>query len=344
MGKCRVIFADTELSFLEPIELLVLREYAGEISLELITDPEYLMRTFREPQRVDVLVIHERLWREEFRRQDIRQVFVLCEDAHTGGRTENGDIFLYKYTSAHDVFASINVVLRRQIGARAAHRGEVIAVYSPQGGSGKSTIAAGICAALTSIGCRALFVETDPLQCSGGLLPEDRFASDALLRRMLAGDVDAQTLRDNIGTEAFDFVLPMQYAMAGYGLTEAHCAAVIRTAAGQLGYDYVVADCSSDFNEAKSVLMREADYVVLPFVPNTNGVSKYRRFVRCVNAADREKFLFVRSMDDGALPPDEALPLPLRMVPGLQEAEGPRQAAELLARSGAFTELIYRFL
>lgn len=346
MARCKLLFADTDLSFLEPIELLLLREHSASVSLELVTDPEYLARAFREPQRLDMLVINERLWREEFRRQDIRQVIFLCENAGSPARTENGDIRLYKYTSARDIFSAISVMLRRWTEPGDAQEARVIAVYSPQGGSGKTTVAAGICAELAGMGCRVLFVETESLQSTSGIVPESPFASDAFVRQLRAGAVSPETLRANIGTAAFDYVLPMQYAMTSYGAGEAGCAAVVQTAR-QMRYDYIVADCSSDFNEAKTSLMKMAQYVVLPFVPTRSGVSKYSRFLCCVNAADREKFLFVRNMDDGPARCAGSSPefdLSLRVVPGLREADGPQQLVEALARSGAFSELIYRFL
>lgn len=347
MEKCKIILADTDLSYLSTIELLLLREYGSQADLQLITDAEYLAAYFSEPRKTDILVINEDLWQEDFRRQDIHQVFLLSEDEHPQIRTEDNDILLYKYTSARDVFASLNIVLRRLTGTRTQLPTQVVMVYSPQGGSGKTTTAMGICCGLVNIGSRVLYINGESLQSFGGYMPEEQTMSDGLIKQLLNGVVQPSELEANILHKEFDYLAPMQYAMTSYGMDESRFAVLIRTAAQTLGYDFLVLDCSCDFTAEKAALMKTAAFVVLPFRADPAGLNKYRRLRRCINTNDTEKFIFVQTPSGSDLPEDaagEGFPPPLSIPPiqGLQEDAGTEFYK--IQASNAFTELIYRFL
>ncbi|HJA25942.1 MAG TPA: AAA family ATPase [Candidatus Fournierella merdigallinarum] len=347
MAKCKIMLADTELSYLMPIELTLSREHAGEIELSLVTDAAYLHQYFQEPQKLDILVISERLWSEDIRRHSIGQLFILLEETEPCIQTEENDIILYKYTSARDICASINVILRHIRGSTVAERTKLIMVYSPQGGSGKTTTALGVCAALVGMGSRTLYINEDSLQVDEEYPHRDTFMSDTLLQQLINGNVATDELRKNITGDLFDCIAPMQYAMTSYGIREESYLTIAHTAVDQLSYDYVVVDCSCDFTPAKSNLMRDADYVVLPFAPTGHGRAKYRRFCQCVDVSDRDKFVFVRclrsSMEAG---PSETADLPVDMcVPFIPDLRtGPAGTMSKLQSCSAFNELIYRFL
>lgn len=347
MEQCRVLLADTELDYLAPIELLLLREYSSNIRLELVTDPEYLEQMFREPQKLDILVINECLWQPAFRRQDIRQIFLLSEEEHPKIQTEENDILLYKYTSARDVFSSINVVLRRFSGSNTDVSTKSIMVFSPQGGSGKTTIAMGICAGLTAIGSRVLFINSEALQTLDGYLPENNFMSDMLLKQMISGAPTVQELQTNIQSGLFDYLAPMQYPPASYGISEGAYLPLIQLAVDQLHYDYVVVDCSCEFTTAKSLMMKNASFVVIPFTCSKSGLHKYHKLTGSINTSNRDKFLFIHNMcsetfvvPDGneTFRPDFSI----RTIPNLQE--NPATDLYKLQSCNDFAELTYRFL
>lgn len=348
MQKCKIILADGDLSYLSAIELLLLREYGNQIDLQLITTSQYLSDLFSEPQRIDIIVINEALWQEDFRRQDIHQVFLLSEDEHPQIRTQDNDILLYKYTSAHDVFASINIVLRRLTGVHTQLPTRLLMVYSPQGGSGKTTTAIGICCGLSNIGSKVLYINTETLQSMEDFLPESSVMAEDLIKGILTDHILSEMLKTNIRHQEFDYLLPMQYAMTSYGMEEKHFLPLIQTALQSLGYDFIVLDCSCDFTSTKAALMKLATFVVLPFCNNIGGLRKYQKFCQCINTNDAEKFVFVQTLlsehtiagtkNETDFPPRLCIPL----IPGLHEESG--TDFYKIQASNAFTELIYRFL
>lgn len=349
MEKCSIILADKDLSYLSVIELLLLREYGNRIDLYLMTDPDYLIHFFSEPRKIDILVINTSLWQEDFRRQDIRQIFLLSEDENSLIHTEENDILLYKYTSAQDVFASINIVLRRFAGTQAQLPTQLITVYSPQGGCGKTVTALGISIGLVNIGSKVLYINAEPLQAPSIFLSEPYPMRNQLVKQILSGSVDPSELRANILHDEFDHLAPMQYTMTSYGIDETHFTMLIQTAVKSLEYDFIILDCSSEFTSAKTNLMKLSSFVVLPFHADSNGLNKYRRICECINTSDQDKFIFVRTPSDSISSftqiesyPDFPPKLSISAVPDLQEDRG-TNLYKLLA-GNAFTELIFRFL
>ena len=348
MEKSKIILADSDLSYLAPIELLLLREHSDRIELQIITDSGYLRELLSDPQRIDILVINEELWQDEFRRQDIRQLFFLCEEEQPKIHTEENDILLYKYTSARDVYASINIVLRRMIGTQTKMTSRVIMVYSPQGGSGKTTVSIGLCCALASLGSKVLYMSLEPLQTFSGLLSEARAMDEVLVHQMISSRVEASALQANILHAFFDYLAPMQYPMTSYGIREELYTSLLQAAVGQLGYDFIVLDCSCDFTSGKASLMKSADFVVLPFRADRDGLYKFSKLRKCINTGDTEKFIFVQTPSSAALSRSDAAgedfppSLVIPPVAGLDQS-GPADFAKIQS-SSAFTELTYRFL
>ena len=163
MTRCKILLADLDLSYLAPLELALLREYDEQLDISLVTDAEYLREMFSRPQRLDVVVINESLWQPEFRRHDIGQILLLSEEhAESGARYEYPQI--YKYTSVQNVVQRLDGVLQRYLRAGETTECRQITVYSPQGGSGKTTIALGLAASLAGLGSRVIYIDAEPLQ------------------------------------------------------------------------------------------------------------------------------------------------------------------------------------
>ena len=57
MSKPRIIIADTDISYIIPLQVKFIEEYFEKVELEIITDREYFMTLFSAPQRADFLLV-----------------------------------------------------------------------------------------------------------------------------------------------------------------------------------------------------------------------------------------------------------------------------------------------
>lgn len=147
----------------------------------------------------------------------------------------------------------------------------VIAVYSPKGGVGKTTIAAnlGWCAAQRA-GHRALLWDLDPSDGAGFM-----FALDAPRKRqarsLFAGDISAHTLIQPSSYAGLD-LLPADSSLRELDamllrMGQRHRLA---TLARQLerSHNRVILDCPPMFNELSAQVMRAASLVIVPLPPS----------------------------------------------------------------------------
>ena len=291
----KVLLADPELSYLSTLEIMLLREYGEQISLELVTDAQYLDELFKTPQQIDILVINEHLWKDDYQRQGISNVFMLRE-SETRGRSEQGFINIYKFSSAQNVINIIDGVLRRMVGEKQHMDGRLVLVYSPQGGCGKTTLAIGAARALQTMGNRVLYVDAEYLQSFGSLLGSTAWADRALVAELAVGRFTKETLERNIIKGEIDYLAPMQYSLLGNSLEDLNYVALIRIMLESLDYDFIIVDTSNDFNKCKMELIELSSQMVIPFTQDGCGAAVMEALLRNINVTDEKKYLLVCNM------------------------------------------------
>ena len=289
----RILIADEDLSYLSKLELMLLREYSQQIELMLVTDKYYLDEFFQSPRKIDVLIIDEGFWKDEYRRQGIPHLFFLSEN-ETPVRSEQGVTSIYKYSSVQSVIHSINIVLKRLIRGNVGNpEKKIVMVYSPQGGSGKTTLALGTAKALFKLGNRVLYINTETIQTFNGKESETGWAHRSLISALSTGRFTEDILADNIAKGDVDYILPMQYSLLGNGLCDMNYISLVHMAKEVLPYDYIVVDTSSDFNDFKAQMIAMSDQVVIPCLQDEQGAIKMEAMLRNLNASDKNKYIFV---------------------------------------------------
>lgn len=293
MKKYRIIMVDEDISYLSKIELMLLREYGEEINLELITDANYLENLFQTPQQIDILVIHEDFWKEEYRKQSLRNIFFLTE-AENGINSLPGISNIYKYSSVQNVVRTINIVLKHLVqGTENKLEKKVVLVYSPQGGSGKTTIALGAAKALFNLGNQVLYIDTESIQTPAFAENSNKWADRLLIQELSVGRFSKEVLDQNIERGNVDCLLPFQYSLVGNGLKDMNYLALIQAVKSMMPYDFIIVDASNEFNEFKARMMAYADQVIIPCLQDEQSAVKVEGLLRNINVSDKSKYIFV---------------------------------------------------
>ena len=79
MSKPRIIIADTDISYIIPLQQKFIEEYFEKIDLEIISDPSYYELFFSSPQKADVLIVSEELYSTKLQRHNIGNIFLMTE-------------------------------------------------------------------------------------------------------------------------------------------------------------------------------------------------------------------------------------------------------------------------
>ena len=79
MARPRVIVADTDESYVIPLQKKFAELFADKIDLEIITDKDYFNQLFSLSQHADILLVSDTLYNSGLKKHDIRHLMILSE-------------------------------------------------------------------------------------------------------------------------------------------------------------------------------------------------------------------------------------------------------------------------
>ena len=287
MAILTILLADADEKYLHVLKRRFTEELKNRASIETITDRAYFMRQFSMPQALSLLVVSEDWYEAGLERHNIANLFLL-----TAGKDEapkNGHPSIYKYDAVKTLFERIYKSCEFPDDAPkkpAATR--VIAVYSPIGGIGTTTVAVGLGLALARQKKKVLYLGTDGLQNFQYLLPADRLPNGAdrpLRNEDGAGDVFphlAPLLRNQAG---LSYLPPFQQPLAALRWKAEHWINLCQFVRRSKQYDYILLDCSSEFSAGNSKLLGPADLRLVVAGQSRSDVLKLHNFTRCFDSS-----------------------------------------------------------
>ena len=84
MARPRVIVADTDESYVIPLQKKFAELFADKIDLEIITDKDYFNQLFSLSQHADILLVSDTLYNSGLKKHDIRHLMILSEHYEPG--------------------------------------------------------------------------------------------------------------------------------------------------------------------------------------------------------------------------------------------------------------------
>ena len=166
MARPRVIVADTDESYVIPLQKKFAELFADKIDLEIITDKDYFNQLFSLSQHADILLVSDTLYNSGLKKHDIRHLMILSEHYELGQTDELDICRLFKYTSVREIFNEITGRCKDTLYAEqdAGKETKIILITSASGGVGKTSVAFGLCRCLERNYKKTLYVNADRLQ------------------------------------------------------------------------------------------------------------------------------------------------------------------------------------
>lgn len=299
MKKPRVIIADTDAGYIVPLQLKFVDEYFNQIELEIITEEAYFDTLFSSPQAIDVLIISEDLFRNDLQRHNIGKIFVMQEQLDEEETTAALCINrIAKYSSIKEIFNEIigkSSPVFEKSDSNKKQEPQIILVCSAGGGVGKTTVALGLCAALSGNYKRVLYINADRLQTFQAHLANMTPISDNdVYTKLIAGSKNAYNdVRHTIRAEGFQYLPPFKAALMSLGLSYLVFEKIALAAKQSNTYDFIVVDADSAFDEYKSRLIDAADRVIVVTTQHKAAVLAANRLCENINGASSEKFIYI---------------------------------------------------
>ncbi|HQA57506.1 MAG TPA: AAA family ATPase [Acetivibrio sp.] len=296
MEKVVVVLADTDEKYLMPLELKFIEEFKDNADMNVITDRDYFNTYFSVPREIDILIINENLYTVDIKRHNIASLFILTESNDVSNEGEPFSNLIYKYTSVKEIFRRVINASTKDVLSTMGNKEktQVIMVYSPCGGVGKSTVSLGICAALAGFHKRVLYVNTETIQSYNYMLGNKEYCPgefEKLLASKKENIVDC--LKGAVGFEKFDYILPFKYSASSLNINTKEFKHLVEAVKQAEMYDYIVLDSSSDFTLEKTMMMSFSDKVVIITAQDRVSCLKLEYFLNNIDCSDKNKFIFI---------------------------------------------------
>ena len=296
MTKPRVIIADMETQFVSPLVVQFVQFYGDSIDIEVVTEPDYFSSLFSHPQQVEVLIVSELLFRLELMNHRIRKVFVMTEGGEqVRSGLDNRVNYLYKYTSARDVFSIISrecEVLLGKVASRASS--QIVLVTSSYGGAGKTLCSLALAHCLSrGNGKTVLFIGANYLQTFQQHLTDSSGVMDiALYSKWLKPEsVSFEDAEHLLRTEAFDYFPPFKAPLVALGMDYSVFLQLAISARNTGRYDFIILDTESTFDSYKVELLNEADRIILLTDQSLSSMDATNLFLSGIHSETRGKIL-----------------------------------------------------
>jgi cellulose biosynthesis protein BcsQ len=296
MSKLGVVLVDTDEKYLMPLELKFIEEFEDRANIQVITDKEYFKTYFNSQQKVDILIINEELYSRDLEKHDIANLFILTE-ANTTNNTQNMSINrIYKYTSVKEIYNQVTSKTSIKSLKPVSENGntKVIMIYSPVGGIGKTTVAMGMCAAISKCYKRVLYLNIETLQSFNFMLKDKRFCTNGLEKHMISREENIMDyFQGALGFELFSYLLPFKQSTASLNISIDDYKYLIEYIKATGEYDYIVVETSVDFTSEKTMMMSSCDKVIIVTGQDIVSVAKLDCLFNNIDCSDTNKFIFV---------------------------------------------------
>lgn len=296
MPRPRIIIADADVSYINPLQLKFVEEFFEEIDLELISDSEYFDALFSSPQKADVLVVSEDLYDTSLQRHNIGSIFLMTEQSE---EDQTGDLRanrIFKYTSIKEIF---NEIIGKseglQIKGKAKKECQIVVVDSACGGTGKTTLALGISYSLAQNYKRVLYINAGRLQTFQRVLSNQTPVTSASIYANLANPTESiyNEIKHVIRQEQFSYLPPFKAAIISLGLSYSVYEKIALAAKKSKDYDFIVVDADTVFDDDKASLLSIADKVIIVTAQAEASIFATNVLVANLNGVNNEKYSFV---------------------------------------------------
>lgn len=275
----------------------VLQQYR-DLSLSIFTSADKLQSVL-EKKRFDIILFDPDISAERLMISGARLALCLYSDGCVNGSLYPECARILKYQRAsgiyRDVLREYANVAGNVPGFGSGTGTEVIGVYSPVGGAGKTTIALAVAGKLKSLGHSVLFMNTEQLESTSAVNVHEEDGIAMLVEDTVNENVNFKVKLTAISKHGLDdleylegFTRLVDYdAVTGEEITR-----VFESIKRESDYRYVVVDMDANLDPRNRAVFELADRIILVEKPGELPVRKMELFFGQVFAQERQgKFL-----------------------------------------------------
>lgn len=272
-------------------------ELDSNININAISDYEYLLQYMNNEKMEERLLILGREYYLDNLDVSKFDCIVLLDENEKLMNVVNGKFLVINPFLKIDViydFITSQTPLKEVVEKNNKKDTELIAVYSPIGGSGKTTVAYGLCIAFSKAYKKVLYINPGTLQDFGYLFNNPE-CLEPRVERMIARQ-DAETvasLMEEIRNYGFDFVPPTRMSLATLDIRLKDYVYVITELKRINQYDYIVVDMMSELSVEMAQIIGQADQIICVGLQSEYSAFRMKRFLQNIDGSDLSRYLLI---------------------------------------------------
>lgn len=301
MAKPVIVVVETDVNYLQTLEMKIAETLMDSVDIEIISDAGYYKEYFMIPKKIDILVINQKLYTEQLNMHSIEKTFILTEEmneaeeyAYRGESTAGELIYLFRYCNINTL---VNYIIPTEWAGTdntAVKEPQIIAVISPAGGTGTTTVAMGISACMKQNLKKALYINLNKYQNFHYYLQNRMTLGMEACSKLR--DYDAQiyeNMKNFLAKEDFVYLPPLKNTRDSLGISKRAFMELALSAKKSGDFDFVVVDIGCDLTGDELKFLKYANKVLVVLNQDEYALFKLE-VLRCsVECSDAEKYLFL---------------------------------------------------
>ena len=287
MAKINVIIADTDAIYLNHLSNYLM-QHMDAISVFTFTAKENLEKFLNEnTKKIDVIAVTEDLLDETVIHSEI-SVKILLTDGTLSDYEEIEAV--NKYQRAGNFVSDILTIYAEKTGHIEAvisgdKKTEIIGVYSPVGGSGKTTVSAALSAALAAGGKKVFYLNAEKINSTANIFnhADNGNMSDVYLAAISKGDNIGLKIVSNKYVDpewGISYINPSESSLEINEVSTEKFLTLMNEFEKLGEFDYVIIDFDSEFSKYKAEVLKKCDKIVMPVVDGVLQTGKINLFVK----------------------------------------------------------------
>lgn len=298
MSKINLVLADEDIFFSQSFSRYIL-EHNGTFEITSYTKTEFLMDAL-DNGNIDILLIVEKMLTDEIKFKLTNCLILILDDV---SKDAEPYAHVNKYQKTESILKEITFKYAESKGDQSflASKGEganIISVYSPIGGSGKTTVAMSLAGALVKRGYGVIYFSMERFgseDCYMDVTSGEGLSEIFLKLKNGSNGLSFEIMKRLVTDESgIQYLLPPESAMEFSEMSCEEMHSLIEQMANCDGVDYLIIDTPSEFNEMILNVLKMSSCVALIAEETPSGISKIRKFVRELSIFAELKLIYDR--------------------------------------------------
>jgi cellulose biosynthesis protein BcsQ len=286
MAKINIVLADSDELYLNQL-INYFIEKTNMFDICSFSSKESLVKYIgSKTNKIDVIAFSEELMNDVIGIADIPAKILLSDGTFSDIK---GFEIVNKYQKAEKFVNAILMIYAEKTGrveavATGNRRTKIIGVYSPVGGSGKTTMALVLAVCLANMGRQVFYLNYERVNSTAGLLnaaPGGNLSDVLLAVKTKGANVGMRIIANRYTDPAMkiNYINPPESALELNELSIAELKKLITEIGALSEFDAVIVDFDNSFSTAKIELLDACDKILTPFSPDVMSVNKIRLFL-----------------------------------------------------------------